>query len=503
MTFQVRIQNLGKLADATVRVAPLTVLAGPNNTGKTFFSKALYSVLDGMGANAVEITVNNELASLRHALTRLNRAAKDWARVMSDKSDQEDAPAPPPLPHLTAMIESVARVALVAASCSLNGGANADEDAANSGLPYPKLERAVADLEEVFELFEPELEEWIRLNQDGVYFRRLLGGLSAGQIAEHVSSVRIHVGERKRSSLIMSGIFSKVSDEFSENFQIGDLADLVRAHGESAAFNATIKIDDVASFAIGPSATLGFDLSYVGLLDLQRFSRVIYLESPSLWKLKTGLEKLGRRGGWRLAELNEVPDAPGYFYDLVNALGTKYRGEGVARQEVQRLAKEVVRGKIVLNETTGELQFAEVGAPKPRSLSIVSTGVANLGFLAMLVEKKIVDKNSILFIDEPEAHLHPGWQVEMLRLLFALAREGVHVVMATHSSDMMERLSALVKKHPGSEEMIALNHFSRDGVNVGGDKEFRKRMGDILAELTEAFSDSYMMNQELLDQESS
>ena len=497
MTFQVRIQNLGKLADATVRVAPLTVLAGPNNTGKTFFSKALYSVFAATDANPVEIAVNNELAPLRRALTRLNLAAKDWARVTagvtSGKSDQEDARAPSPFPHLTAMIESVARVASVAACCSLNGGANADEDAANFDLPYPELKRAVADIEEVFGLLKPELEEWIRPHENGMYLQRLPGGLSAGQIAEHVSSVRIHVGERERSSLIMSGISSKVSDEFSENFQIGDLTDLIGANGESAA----VEIDGVASFSIGASANLGFELTHVGLLDLQRFSRVIYLESPSLWKLKTGLEKLGRRGGWRLAELNnEVPDAPGYFYDLVNALGTKYRGEEVARQEVQRLAKEVVRGKIVLNETTGELQFAEIGAPKPRSLSIVSTGVANLGFLAMLVEKKIVDKNSILFIDEPEAHLHPAWDVEMVRLLFALAREGVHVVIATHSSDILERLSMLVKENPETQDMVALNHFSPDGKGgarvVDSDKDFIGQLDAIQKELTDPFFTSYM-----------
>ena len=52
MTFQVRIQNLGKLADATVRVGDLTVLAGVNNTGKSFFSKgALCPFFTSMNAD--------------------------------------------------------------------------------------------------------------------------------------------------------------------------------------------------------------------------------------------------------------------------------------------------------------------------------------------------------------------------------------------------------------------------------------------------------------------
>ena len=487
MSFTVNIKNLGKLASATVRVGGLTVLAGPNNTGKSYFSKAMYSVFDAMNANPVEIAVNNGLRPLRGSLARLNRTVRDWKHIIAAQSGQEDAPVPSPLPHLESMTESVAHVASVAASHS----PKTDESADNSDLPYPDLEQAVIDMEGVFRLLKPEVEEWIRsANPRMVRYLRWLDPDFVDMMAQQVSSVR-SIGGEKRFDLVIGGISYKMSEEFSENFQVGDLTDLTGANGESI----SVEIDDVCSFSVGANNDLQFDVTHVGLLELQRFSRVIYLESPVLWKLNAGLQLLGRHRRVRWVDSGEVPYVPGYFYDLVDALGKKYRGEAVAQQEIQRLATEVVQGKVVINEATGELQFAEVGAPKPRSLSIVSTGVANLGVLMMLVEQKIVDKNSFLFIDEPEAHLHPKWQVEMLRLLFALAQEGVHVVMATHSADIVERLSALVKENPGSEEIIALNHFSRNGVNLGGDKEFRKRMGDILAELTDAYSDSYMMNQ--------
>ena len=495
MTFQVRIQNLGKLADATVRVAPLTVLAGPNNTGKTFFSKALYSVFAATDANPVEIAVNNELIPLRNALTSLSRAIRGRNRAMAVQAayfGQDDVPAPLSMPHIKSMTESVARVALVAASCLLNGGANADEDNSNLHLPYPDLEQAVMDMEGVFGLLKPEMEEWMRpTNWEDPHIKFLEPGF-ADMMTRQVSSVR-RIGGETRFDLILGGISSKISEEFLENFQIENLADLIGANGE----NAAVEIDgEVGSISIDANHGWSFIVTDVGLPELLRFSSVIYLESPILWKLKAGLQTLGRRRNWRDNALDEVPSAPGYFYDLVDALGMKYRGEAVAQQEIQHLAKEVVRGKVVINDVTGELQFAEVGAPKPRSLSIVSTGVANVGFLAMLVEKKIVDKNSFLFIDEPEAHLHPVWQVEMLRLLFALAREGVHVVIATHSSDILERLSMLVKENPETQELVALNHFSPDGKGgarvVDSDKDFIGQLDAIQKELTDPFFTSYM-----------
>lgn len=38
MNFKVKIENIGKLDDVEIRIGALTVLAGPNNTGKSFVS---------------------------------------------------------------------------------------------------------------------------------------------------------------------------------------------------------------------------------------------------------------------------------------------------------------------------------------------------------------------------------------------------------------------------------------------------------------------------------
>ena len=54
MSFKVAIKNIGKLADAELRIGRFTVFAGPNNTGKSFVSKLLYSLYHAMREDYAE-----------------------------------------------------------------------------------------------------------------------------------------------------------------------------------------------------------------------------------------------------------------------------------------------------------------------------------------------------------------------------------------------------------------------------------------------------------------
>ena len=117
-------------------------------------------------------------------------------------------------------------------------------------------------------------------------------------------------------------------------------------------------------------------------------------------------------------------------------------------------------------------------------------GVINIGILALLIERKILDEGSFLFIDEPEAHLHPAWQVQMAEVLFDLARQGVYVVLATHSLNFLKWLEVHVKQHPEDRELMALNRFSPNGVESGSD--FDELVSSIKDELSAPFSRLYV-----------
>ena len=179
------------------------------------------------------------------------------------------------------------------------------------------------------------------------------------------------------------------------------------------------KIDDLED-------ELRLELGSIAFGSLLETSNVVYLESPIYWKLFTPLQELRRfatsRHRARGTALTGVPD---YFYDLAESLTYEYTEE-MAYPEIHRwLVDDIIGGKVSVSEL-GEMSFEEAGRSYP--LSTVATGVANIGVLAMLIERKVIDRGTMLFIDEPEAHLHTAWQAVMADALFRLATEGVNVV---------------------------------------------------------------------------
>ena len=166
----------------------------------------------------------------------------------------------------------------------------------------------------------------------------------------------------------------------------------------------------------------------------------------------------------------------------------EYTGDMAFPDVYERLTgSDVIGGKIAISET-GDLSFHENG--RSFSLPVTAMGIANLGILALLIERKVLDEGSFLFIDEPEAHLHPAWQVIMAETLFELSRQGVNVVIATHSADILKWLEVHVKKNPDDERLVALNQFPVNGREI--DEDFETRMAKIKQELTKPFSDLYL-----------
>ena len=178
---------------------------------------------------------------------------------------------------------------------------------------------------------------------------------------------------------------------------------------------------------------------------------------------------------------------PEYFYDLVDSLAFEYSGE-MAYPEVygSLVGSDVLNGRISISKL-GEMSFRENGSNRP--LRMTSAGAANVGVLALLIERKVVDRGTMLFVDQPEAHLHPSWQVVMAEALFDLARNGVRVVVATHGLDILKWLEVRIEKHPEDERLVALNRFPNPARTEDG---FKLKIAKIKQELSKPFADLYL-----------
>ena len=305
-----------------------------------------------------------------------------------------------------------------------------------------------------------------------------------GTIIDHLTELKDTFAKGDPLSFIISGTGRHIEDNLIYNFQVPNLSEL------SADSNQRSEIE-VGRFGKFVFSNGEVDFS-MDMVSMPSYSRAIYLESPTYWKLKSVLEQIRQPEGhrsflWGKAR-KRLDGVPKYFHDLASALSFQYTGEMAFPTIHEKLTGPHILGRKITISEMGNLSFQE--NRRSFSLPVTAMGIANLGILALLIERKVLDEGSLIFIDEPEAHLHPAWQVIMAEALFELSRQGVTVVIATHSVDILKWLEVRVKKNPQDEPLIALNQFPANGGGI--DEDFESRMARIKQELTKPFSDLYL-----------
>lgn len=137
-----------------------------------------------------------------------------------------------------------------------------------------------------------------------------------------------------------------------------------------------------------------------------------------------------------------------------------------------------------------------------------SVNIADVGFgvsqvLPIVVALIIAKPNQLVYIEQPELHLHPRAQVEMAKLLSEAAQRGVQIVVETHSSLLLLTFQTLIAKKQLVPSNVALQWFSRteegatqivlaDIDETGSFGEWPEDFGETELKAQEAYLDAVM-----------
>ncbi len=102
---------------------------------------------------------------------------------------------------------------------------------------------------------------------------------------------------------------------------------------------------------------------------------------------------------------------------------------------------------------------------KTRETDMVSIADVGLGVsqvLPVLVALIVAKPGQLVYLEQPELHLHPRAQVVLARVLANAAKSGVRVVAETHSSLLLLAVQTLVAEGDLSPELVKLHWFTRD-----------------------------------------
>ncbi|MCD8386560.1 MAG: ATP-binding protein [Bacteroidales bacterium] len=110
-----------------------------------------------------------------------------------------------------------------------------------------------------------------------------------------------------------------------------------------------------------------------------------------------------------------------------------------------------IGGKVQLKKDplglSEELYITETATNYTYRLDKAATGIKTFAYMQRLIDTGALGPHSLLLIDEPEAHLHPQWVVEMARVLvFLHKRLGVKIMIASHDPDMVEAIRSIAQK---------------------------------------------------------
>ena len=140
---------------------------------------------------------------------------------------------------------------------------------------------------------------------------------------------------------------------------------------------------------------------------------------------------------------------------LANAFYTLGLTGQVNTQKIGDVGIELQAGRLPYdsNSETDMVNIADVGIGVSQVLPIVVAVIA-------------AEPGQLVYLEQPELHLHPNAQVALARVLADAAKRGVRVVGETHSSLLLLGIQTLVAEGDLPPELVKLHWFTRreDGV---------------------------------------
>lgn len=158
----------------------------------------------------------------------------------------------------------------------------------------------------------------------------------------------------------------------------------------------------------------------------------------------------------------EEPDTPigkplisekvGDYFLTLNAIDSAVQTKSEIYQIGEQIENELLNGKITFNDFTKKIFYTMADTGITIEISHAASMVSELAPVVLYL-KNIVGisrRNNgdtpppLIFIEEPEAHLHPKSQIKLMEIFAKLIKAGVKIIITTHSNYMFSKLNNLI-----------------------------------------------------------
>ncbi len=397
---RLKLENIGMIAHADIRLDGLTVIAGENDTGKSTVGKIIFSVVNALNRYQLDFNKSKD--------TKILELINDTYFQLRKKYNFDE--------HKELKKE-------------FNPNNFFSELKKNEGLEVQLIEKKINLLKKENDI----------------------------KALEHIESIKMIFQENKgQNEIIKTALTDVLASEFyfdlsPKNLDMTSLISL--SEGLNNILNIKINNDEIKSLVLHD--TLLFDdVTFIETpIFLQMYNLII--SAFSLIEIINDKTKLER------------PKITLHNKDLLLKIGkTHYHNSNVpdkGRKIIEDICSITNGNGFSFEDDKKDFYFNKNENTQFKSIN-TATGLKSFGIIQLLIQANILNERSLLIIDEPEIHLHPKWQVEYAKLIVALVKNDIPVLITSHSPEMIQAISVFSKEY-GIQNRTAYYLTESDGIS--------------------------------------
>lgn len=407
----VSVKDFGPIRDGRIELRPLTVLVGPNNTGKSYFSKLVYALHKWFQGVPSDRSLPHKPPPLLDAIEPLIDAENDQFSDWLDRYMSARPSSPDQIPPYPELVE--ARIARHVAE--MPGHDSALGESLLRCLGVRELRKLVRGV--------PDESPHARISVHAPTGQLDVSMSSSSEIAlqTRVSPGFVHRPAPELPMMVPLDLLQTWDDRRRQAFQQG----------------------------------LFFGLSNLAVrTHYDRLSRMIHYIPDNrpgiLGAHRVIISMLVAQAAYgRIPRQTPTPDLSGTDADFLQMLIELGTNPGEYDGFATRIEKDILGGEIRVERTKDSLLPVFSYRPRLREgnldVAMVSSSamVSELAPIVLLL-RHVARPGDLLIIEEPETHLHPALQAKLVVQLASLVSAGLRVVVTTHSEWVLNQFSNLV-----------------------------------------------------------